>query len=350
MSLSVNIHKELSDFTLNVQFETDGGVMALLGASGCGKSMTLKCIAGIETPDRGRIVLGDRVLFDSEQRINLPPQKRRVGYLFQQYALFPHMTVHENLCAALHRLPKEQRDAAAEEKLRAFRLDGLDELYPRQLSGGQQQRVALARALLSDPEVLLLDEPFSALDTYLKWQTELELGELLRTYGGDTVLVSHDRDEVYRLCGTVCVLSDGKSEDKAAVRDLMAAPHTVSAALISGCKNFSRVRRIDATHVKCLNWGVTLETSQVVTNVCSYVGVRAHSLHIAHSGEPNRFDARVVRVIEDTFSTILMLAPEGGNTLLRMELAKEEWAAMRNPAMVLLGVAPEHVMTLSGEL
>ncbi len=350
MSLSVNIHKELDDFTLNVNFETAGDMMALLGASGCGKSMTLKCIAGLEKPDRGRIVLNDRVLYDSEKHINLPPQKRRVGYLFQQYALFPHMTVRENLETAVQRLPKERRKAPVDEKLRAFRLEGTDHLYPHQLSGGQQQRTALARVLLNEPECLLLDEPFSALDTYLKWQTELELGELLRPFMGDVLFVSHDRDEVYRLCSTVCVLADGKSEEKVTVRDLMAEPHTVSAALISGCKNFSRVKRIDATHVKCLDWGVTLETLQLVSNICNYAGVRAHSFHIAKSGEPNRFDARVVRVIDDTFSTILMLAPEGGTSLIRMEMPKNEWRAMRNPSVVLLGVAPEEVMTLSGEL
>ena len=350
MSLSVHIYKELDDFTLNVQFDTEREFMALLGASGCGKSMTLKCIAGLEEPDRGQIILNDRVLFDSDKRINKSPQIRRVGYLFQNYALFPNMTVRHNLYAAVQRLPQERRKAAVDEKMRAFRLEGLDDLYPRQLSGGQQQRVALARVLLNEPECLLLDEPFSALDSYLKWQTELELAELLRPYEGDVILVSHDRDEVYRLCETVCVLSDGKSEEKRRVRDLMAAPGTVSAALISGCKNFSRVKRIDATHVKCLNWGVTLETSQEVGSVCSYAGVRAHSFHIAKSGEPNRFDARVIRVIEDTFSTILMLAPEGGNAMIRMELPKEEWAAMRNPDVILLGVAPENVMTLSGEL
>ena len=350
MSLSVHIYKELDDFTLNVQLDTDGGVTALLGASGCGKSMTLKCVAGLETPDRGSIVLNDRVLYDSAKRINLSPQARRVGYLFQSYALFPNMTVRENLLAAAHRLPRSQRGEAVEERLRAFRLADAAKLYPRQLSGGQPQRAALARLLLSEPECLLLDEPFSALDSYLKWQTELELGELLRDFGGDTLFVSHDRDEVYRLCQNVCVLSDGKSEAAVSVKDLMAAPRTVSAALISGCKNFSRVQRLDASHVRCINWGVTLETAQEVNNICTYVGVRAHSLHIAKSGEPNRFDARVAQVIEDTFSTIVMLSPEGGNTLLRMELPKEEWAALRNPEMLLLGVAPEQVMTLSGEL
>ncbi|MBR3561223.1 MAG: ATP-binding cassette domain-containing protein [Oscillospiraceae bacterium] len=350
MSLSVHIYKELRDFTLNVQFDSDGGVMALLGASGCGKSMTLKCIAGLETPDRGTIVLNDSVLFDSTKRINKSPQARHVGYLFQHYALFPTMTVKGNLYAAAQRLPQEKRKRAVDEKLRTFRLETAQNLYPRQLSGGQQQRVALARALLSEPECLLLDEPFSALDNYLKWQTELELRELLKNYRGDVVYVSHDRDEVYRLCRDVCVLADGRSEPKRSVRDLMEAPWTVSAALISGCKNFSRVQRIDENHVKCLSWGVTLETAQEVNNVCTYAGVRAHSFHIARGGEPNRFDAKVVQVIDDTFSTILMLLPDGGTSAIRMELPKKEWAALRNPSVVLVGVAPEQVMTLSGEL
>ena len=350
MSLSVHIYKELRDFTLNVQFDSDGGVMALLGASGCGKSMTLKCIAGLETPDRGTIVLNDRVLFDSTKHINKSPQARHVGYLFQHYALFPTMTVKGNLYAAAQRLPQGKRKAAVDEKLRALRLEAVENLYPRQLSGGQQQRVALARALLIEPECLLLDEPFSALDSYLKWQTELELRELLKSYRGDVVYVSHDRDEVYRLCKDVCVLADGRSEPKRSVRELMDAPWTVSAALISGCKNFSRVQRIDENHVKCLAWGITLETAQEVNNVCTYAGVRAHSFHIARGGEPNRFDAKVVEVIDDTFSTILMLEPEGGNARIRMELPKEEWAALRNPSVVLVGVAPENVMTLSGEL
>ena len=350
MSLSVHIYKELRDFTLNVQFDSDGGVMALLGASGCGKSMTLKCIAGLETPERGTIVLNGRVLFDSTKHINKSPQARHVGYLFQHYALFPTMTVKGNLYAAAQRLPQGKRKVAVGEKLRAFRLEAAENLYPRQLSGGQQQRVALARALLSEPECLLLDEPFSALDSYLKWQTELELRELLKSYRGDVVYVSHDRDEVYRLCKDVCVLADGRSEPKRSVRELMDAPWTVSAALISGCKNFSRVQRIDETHVKCLAWGVTLETAQEVNNVCTYAGVRAHSFHIARGGEPNRFDAKVAEVIDDTFSTILMLEPEGGSARIRMELPKEEWAALRNPPVVLVGVAPENVMTLSGEL
>ena len=350
MSLSVRIFKQLKGFALDVRFDTDGERMALLGASGSGKSMTLKCVAGLETPDRGRIVLNGRILFDSERGVDLPPQKRRVGYLFQSCALFPNMTVRQNLLAGARRLPRERRDAEVDEKLRAFRLAGLERLYPRQLSGGQRQRAALARLFLSEPECLLLDEPFSALDSYLRWHTELELADLLCPYGGDVLLVSHDRGEAYRLCETVCVLTGGRSEPKATVRELMASPRTVGAALISGCKNISRIRRAGETRAACLDWGVTLDCGRTLTADHTCVGVRAHSLRLAREGDANRFDARIVRVIDDTFSTIVMLAPMTGGALMRMELPKKDAAALCEGVRVTLSVPPEQVMALSGEL
>lgn len=143
MSLYVDIEKRLGTFHLRAQFEAPDKTMALLGASGCGKSMTLKCIAGIVTPDRGRIVLGDRVLFDSEKHIDLTPQQRRVGYLFQQYALFPTMTVEQNILCGIRSGDRAEKRRVLAEKLRLFRLEGLEKKHPAQLSGGQQQRVAL---------------------------------------------------------------------------------------------------------------------------------------------------------------------------------------------------------------
>ena len=164
MSLSVDIEKKLGAFHLRSQFEVPDETMALLGASGCGKSMTLKCIAGIVTPDRGRIVLGGRVLFDSEKKINLPPQQRRVGYLFQQYALFPNMSVEQNILCGIRNGDKAEKRRVLAEKIRMFRLEGLEKKHPAQLSGGQQQRVALARTLTQDPKIILADEPVAALD------------------------------------------------------------------------------------------------------------------------------------------------------------------------------------------
>ena len=192
MSLYVDIEKRLGAFHLRARLEVQDETTALLGASGCGKSVTLKCIAGIMTPDRGRIVLNDRVLFDSEKKIDLTPQQRRVGYLFQQYALFPNMTVEQNILCGIRAGSRSEKRALAAEKLRMFRLEGLEKKHPAQLSGGQQQRVALARILCSEPQAILLDEPFSALDSYLKWNLELELTELLSGFRGPILWVSHD--------------------------------------------------------------------------------------------------------------------------------------------------------------
>ena len=185
MPLNVQIKKQYGAFRLNVDFSAQPGeVLALLGASGCGKSATLKCIAGIHRPDWGRIELDGRVLFDSERRIDLPPQKRRVGYLFQQYALFPHMTAEQNIAACLGRLDRKKRRERTAELVALLRLEGAEGLRPAQLSGGQQQRTALARILASQPLAILLDEPLAALDNFLRRQLEPELRDVLERFGG----------------------------------------------------------------------------------------------------------------------------------------------------------------------
>ena len=168
MALSVKIQKQLGGFHLEVQFEAERERLALLGASGCGKSVTLRCIAGVLKPDAGKIILDGQTLYDSAARINLPPQKRQVGYLFQQYALFPNMTVRQNIAVAVR--DRHQRERVTTEKLRQFQLEAVADQRPCQLSGGQQQRTALARILASAPRAILLDEPFPALDSYLKYQ------------------------------------------------------------------------------------------------------------------------------------------------------------------------------------
>ena len=162
MSLYVDIRKKLGNFTLETQFEAAEGVTGILGASGCGKSMTLRCIAGIVKPDEGHIELDGKVLFDARKKINLRPQERHVGLLFQNYALFPNMTVRQNLMAGLMAEKQDKRAAEAKirEMLEKFELVGLEKHKPAELSGGQQQRVALARIFLSSPKMLMLDEPF----------------------------------------------------------------------------------------------------------------------------------------------------------------------------------------------
>ena len=361
MSLSVDVRKRLGSFSLDVSFEVEDPreICALLGPSGCGKSLTLKCIAGVLTPDEGRIVLGDRVLFDSAAGVNLPPQRRRVGYLFQQYALFPNMTVEKNIEAGAVGTTREERARRVAEQVHAFHLEGLERLRPAQLSGGQQQRVALARILVGSPELILLDEPFSALDGHLRWEFEMMLSDVLRAFPGGAVFVSHNRDEVYRLCDTVCVVSQGRSEEKLTIAQLFSTPRTLAAALISGCKNVSRAR-VAAPGEKggalaelvCEDWGVTLASSLPVAADVTHAGLRAHYLRVFSDpadaeGLPNQIPCTVDRVIDSTFSTIVMLRTPGGG-LLRYECEKDAWAPLSGTRELTVTADPSIVMPLVG--
>ncbi len=197
--LEVQIYKKLAEFDLDVSFQVDDNILGLMGASGSGKSMTLKCIAGIETPDQGRIVLNNRVLFDSEKKINVPIQKRNVGYMFQSYALFPNMSVYENISVGLRARKVKDVDIVVQKVMQQFRICELASRYPKQLSGGQRQRVALARLMAYEPDVLLLDEPFSALDEDLKEDLLRELKSELQI-SKPVIFVSHNKEEVNELC------------------------------------------------------------------------------------------------------------------------------------------------------
>ncbi len=302
MSLVVDIEKKLGGFTLHSRFETGSGTMALLGASGCGKSVTLKCIAGIMTPDRGRIVLDGETLFDSEKRIDLPPQQRRVGYLFQQYALFPHMTVAQNIQCGIRTGSRAEKQRCASEQLRRFRLEGMDRKYPAQLSGGQQQRVALARILASEPRAILLDEPFSALDSFLKWNLELELSDLLADFTGPILWVSHDLGECYRNCRSVCVMENGMSTPVTDMETLVRHPATAGTARLAGCRNFLPAVRCDGG-VRLDGWGITLPLQAAAERVTVAVPDAAVAV-----GEGAHM-ARVCRVIRDLNAVRVVLCP-----------------------------------------
>ena len=197
--LEVQIYKKLAEFDLDVSFQVNDNILGLMGASGSGKSMTLKCIAGIETPDQGRIVLNDRVLFDSEKKINVPIQRRNVGYMFQSYALFPNMNVYENISVGLRARKVKDVDIVAQKVMKQFQISELASRYSKQLSGGQRQRVALARLMAYEPDVLLLDEPFCALDEDLKEDLLRELKSELQI-SKPVIFVSHNKEEVNELC------------------------------------------------------------------------------------------------------------------------------------------------------
>ena len=277
MALEVDIRKKFSGFTLDVSFRSEGGCMGILGASGCGKSMTLKCIAGIEKPDEGRIVLDGKVLFDSEKRIDLKPQRRNVGYLFQNYALFPNMTVEENIGIGMKE-KKEQRKMLAAKQIERFQLQGLEKRYPFELSGGQQQRVALARILSCSPDIIMLDEPFSALDGYLKETLQLEMQEVLAGYGKDVLFVSHSRDEIFKFCSRMCLISGGSSMLVGDTREIFSRPGTLEAARLTGCKNFSAVEKLSDYELYASDWNFRMKTAERIGDDIRYVAVRGHWL------------------------------------------------------------------------
>ena len=348
MSIYVDIEKALGDFHLKMAFEAGNETLALLGASGSGKSMTLKCIAGIEKPDRGRIVVDDVVLFDSEKHINLPPQQRHTGLLFQNYALFPNMTVLQNIRAGANREPdRKKREAMVAAIMDSFGLTPLAHHLPSQLSGGQQQRTALARILVSNPNILLLDEPFSALDNHLRFRLEQEVRQLIGRFGKTVVLVSHDRDEVFRLSDSIAVVSDGSIDAVGSKSEVFHNPQTRMGAMLTGCKNISAVEILDENHIRATDWGLTLEVPEIPADTKA-VGVRMHD--IRPGAGKNTFRCRVVEEIENPFSYTILLqrVNSTGASPIGWELEKAVWNKLRAPE---IGVClpPEALLLLKDE-
>lgn len=348
MSLSVHIRKKAGDFQLSIDFEHADGITGILGASGCGKSMTLKCIAGIIKPDEGRIVLNGRVLFDSEKKINLKPQERNAGYLFQNYALFPNMNVEQNiLCGLSKEKNKAIRKQKMEEMLEVMELTACRKLYPHQLSGGQQQRCALARMLVSEPDLLLLDEPFSALDSYLREQLQTQVRAILERFGKDVLMVSHSRDEVYYLCNHVAVMHQGKILNQGQTKAVFADPASKTVAILTGCKNIADAYKTGEYEVFVPDWGIHLQTKVPVRDDICAVGLRAH--YFNPKARENVYPVVYSNEREDPFELRLLFRYAGqkaGTPDIWWRMPKDR----RPEAMPeQLGIAPSNVLLLYPE-
>ena len=347
MSLEVTIAKRFEGFTLHADFAAGNTAAAILGASGCGKSMTLRCIAGVVKPDSGRIVLDGRVLFDSEKGIDLPPQQRNVGLLFQNYALFPNMTVEQNiLCALKKEKDPAARKAACGAALRAMRLEELAHRLPSELSGGQQQRAALARILAGRPRILMLDEPFSALDSYLREEVEGEVGSLLSNFDGTALLVTHDRDEAYRLCREMIVMDSGEVLRAGTTKEVFADPRRLTAARLPGCKNILPCVRVDEHHVRLTGWERELTVALPVPEGCCAVGIRAHDFAPEAVDGENRMPVQVGASSENPFdwNVICTAADDAGK--LWWKVSKTTLSSPPPQAPAYLRVAPENIMPL----
>ena len=341
MALEVQIEKKLPDFTLDVSFRAENEPLSILGPSGAGKTMLLRCIAGLERPDRGRVALNDRVFFDSAQHVWVPARQRRVGMLFQHYALFPHRSVTGNIAFGVQNLPRDEQTRRVAELVRQTHLAGLEDRYPRELSDGEQQRVALARALAIEPEALLLDEPLSALDTHLRSQMEAQLQETFAAYRRPALLVTHNIEEAYRLGAQMLVLSKGRIAASGSKEEIFRRPASVEVARLTGCKNISRARAISDHTIEALDWGCTLQVTQELTGTPAFVGIRAHHIEFTESaaatsrGE-NIFPCWLKRSSETPFRITLFLSlrepgMESASQThhLQAEASKEKWQQFR---------------------
>lgn len=352
MSLQVEIEKKLNDKVLSVSVDTEGkqGITGILGASGCGKSMTLKCIAGIETPDRGKIVLNGRVLFDSGKKINLHVQDRHVGYLFQNYALFPNMTVEKNIAAGFQYRPGQKMSAEEIKKQTAdymelLHVTELKYSYPGKLSGGQQQRVALARILASDPEVLMLDEPFSALDAFLKEKLQLELLELLSGYDKDILMVTHSRDEIYRFCEHMLIVEDGRQAGFGVTKEIFKNPGTPAAAKLTGCKNIEKIERVDDHTMVLPNWNTTVCVKGMIPENTTHIGIRAHYLRLPENGQrENLVECQNGKILNDPFELVVVFEHD-----VWWKIPKESWQKEYQEKMPqYLAIPEESILYLHG--
>ncbi|GCA76064.1 Fe(3+) ions import ATP-binding protein FbpC [Microcystis aeruginosa NIES-2520] len=340
IGLFVDIEKSLPGFNLSVTFNGQNQPLGLLGASGSGKSLILRSLAGVETPSRGRIVLNGRILFDSEKGINLPSRQRRIGFVVQNYALFPHLTVAENIAFGLSKnLSKKVIKQQIANQLELVQLPGMENRYPHQLSGGQQQRVAIARALASRPEALLLDEPFSALDTHLRAQLERQMIKTLSNYDGVTIFVSHNMDEAYRICENLLVMEKGRAIANNSKQKIFERPDSVSLAKITGCKNFSRAIIINNQQLEAIDWDVKLHTVPEIPDYLAYTGIRAHQIIFGRDlSNINTFPCWLANAIEGPHRVTLYLklnqpSNHDRDFHIQAELYKDKWLEIKEQAL-----------------
>ncbi len=313
MLIDINIKKKLHNFDLEIAFSMNNGILAVIGESGSGKSMLLKSIAGIENIDAGYVNIDSKIFFDDKKNINIPVKDRRIGYLFQSYALFPHLTVIENIMLVIKSKNKIDKKNKAESLLKKFKILSLASKFPDKISGGEKQRVALARILATEPDILLLDEPFSALDTNLKWEIEYDLINFLKEYKKPTIFVTHDMNEALRVGEKILVLSKGKRVDFGLKNEILSSPNNLETAKFMGLKNFIKIKN-NKNLIKDFN----------ISEKYSYMVLDSKKFSFDKLEENIKLKVKFRNFIEDSQHYIFMFESiEYKNTLLTVEIARD---------------------------
>jgi molybdate transport system ATP-binding protein len=358
--LEVKIKRTLPGFSLDVGFSVNGEILGILGPSGSGKTMTLKCIAGLIRPDHGSIKLNNRVLYDSSRKINLPPQVRKVGFVFQHYGLFPHLSTINNIAYGIKNRTRSEVDERVSVLIEKMRLTGLEQRYPRQLSAGQQQRVAIARALAPEPEVLLLDEPFSALDSVTKEQMELELLAIRDFYRGSIILVTHNLAEAYRLSSRLAIYESGKVAQCDHKDKIISCPASRKVARMLKIRNYLEgfigeindsdvwvtIPELDTRLRISANGRSKLETNQHIT-----VGVFPDYVRIMEGPGQNTLLSSLDRVVNavSTVNYYFTLKTISGKSIhIETILPKSDARLLSSGQQYYLHLPPEHLALIVG--
>ena len=356
MELYVDIKKYLPEFTLNIKFEGSKETIGILGASGSGKSMTLKCISGLITPDQGTIIVKDKILFDSKKKINIHPKNRKIGFLFQNYALFPHISVYGNILfglSGLLGLSNLERKSKVLKVLDKYHLKGLENRLPSQISGGQQQRTALARALIMEPDIVLLDEPFSALDEHLRTHIVNDMIQSLENFDGSAIFVTHNIEDAYRMCENLMILSNGMIDSFGLKQKIFENPRTLETAKLTNCKNIEEAVRIKKDLIEIPKWRLTLKHHCNVDCNNGFVCIRANNIEL-YDGisilKDNVFPIWITGKTETPFrQTIYLKFIDDVNNLenhhLEWEISKELWEKIKNiKKQIFIVLPPEKVI------
>ncbi len=332
MALSFSLKKRFPDFYIDVSLELGKEITVLFGPSGAGKSSILNMIAGILPPDEGFIRIDRTEIFNSERGIDIPIRKRKIGYLFQDLALFPHMTVFDNIAYGVKGLSREELEDRVKEFLVLMRLVGLEERYPSEISGGQRQRVALARTLVTEPRLLLLDEPFTALDYPVKEKLRADLVKIHKRYPITTIVVTHDLEEAYELGQRIAVINEGRIEQVGTKRDVFYSPRTRQVAKFLGIMNIfdgvvhaieSRdvvIRHTSLGLVRAKKKGLNLRVGERVT-----FGIRPEEVMVVREGRVDRqidnpYEARIVEVVEKGTANTLYLKTKEGGVIIKIDI------------------------------
>lgn len=350
-SLSFRIKKELGSFSLDLSYSSVNKSCAILGASGAGKSVLLRCLSGLEMPDAGNITVNGDTLFDAKSAKNIDTARRRIGHVFQNYALFSHMCVFDNVGFGLKSINSSERRMRVMRILGEVGLDSCQSMYPREISGGQQQRVAVARALVTEPGLLLLDEPLSALDSHLKYQMERLLARSVREFRGITLMVTHNLEEAFRICDDLMVLDEGKIIAFGEKHRIFSQPGNVRTAILTGCKNISPIRQIsNSNKVIADSWGgveVLMPATNNEGDEFKSIGIRAHQLIVRgadanNATEINSFPCWLADVNESPHRMSLHLRLTAhSNKSLKESMESHIQAEMPKDEFIALMLAPQ---------